>query len=416
MEDSVRQAWMHTVADYRLLQVKLADASDDCCLAEMDRSDHGDVWRFRTQNEPCAALQKDLQRIGTTALCATKALYVFDACVCRDNQHNDENDSVVVVQVIISLCHALSDGPGSLQIARSFLDRLDEVLGNRRTNVKPHRDLIDLQALLLGDDYGANEPFDDVFEGVNEYRQSLEEGFERTNGETVLPPERLQSIPSDPSDEQTIGSIRCVSFKLSRAETSKLRDRCRLNEATLQGALVAAALCARWTLLRHNVPGRAAVQIPVNTRKLANVDPSECLCGSAGVWHTLTVRDDWWEVAALSTRSTHEALSAQPREWLRRLFQAPQTLPPYSLMVSSIGVAPIENASYDKLRVKELMFFGAALQTSPKAQATMVHALTFDGSLTVMVNYTSPGVATKFAEETARLMKNALLEMVEVDN
>ena len=148
---------------------------------------------------------------------------------------------------------------------------------------------------------------------------------------------------------QEPGFIDCTHFALTAAETMALRLACRKHGTTIQGALVAAALITRIKLLskhhgaKEKFPLLAAVQIPVNTRILiAGVDEEECLCGSAGVWHTARIVDDSapWELAKHSTACVRALLqpaqdggvARQPHEWLRRLFHEPSTLPPYSLM------------------------------------------------------------------------------------
>jgi hypothetical protein len=90
----------------------------------------------------------------------------------------------------------------------------------------------------------------------------------------------------------------------------------------------------------------------------------------------------------------------------------PTTLSPYSLMVSSIGVALIE-VSYGQVDVERVLFFGGFLRTQApsQSQTTIVHALTYAGELNCIMSFTSPGVSRRFAEETAKRIKSALVSM-----
>lgn len=153
----------------------------------------------------------------------------------------------------------------------------------------------------------------------------------------------------------------------------------------------------------------------------AAVPDDVCLCGSAGVWHTLSIPADtpsaWQTVASESTQAVHAGKREQVPEWLGRLFHAPATLPPYSLMVSSIGVAPLAEQYGQQVKVEQLRFFGGALtdQRSKNTSgdfhhpvATMVHVVTFRGELHGMLNFTSPGVSKAFAQELANGIKEHL--------
>ena len=151
-------------------------------------------------------------------------------------------------------------------------------------------------------------------------------------------------------------------------ETATLRQNVR--PATVQGSLTAAAPRARCHALQmtRSFPIKAAVQIPVNTRSLATtrtstgaaVPDDACLCGLAGVWHTLSIPADTSAagrtVASESTQAVHAAMREQVPEWLGRLFHAPTTLPAYSLMVSSIGVAPLSEHYGQQITIELVSF------------------------------------------------------------
>ena len=83
--------------------------------------------------------------------------------------------TTATVQVIISLCHAVSDGPGALDVARDFCQRLAAVLDGTATTTKTTEfpstlPVTDLQVLLLGgdDSAAAGAPKRDVFVGQDE--------------------------------------------------------------------------------------------------------------------------------------------------------------------------------------------------------------------------------------------------------
>lgn len=424
VESSLRRAWSRCVAERMLLQVKVVPIKNEMgplgqrYTLEPITVDPECLFVVRKCNDESSAsendLVRDLQRIGTSALDIAKGSY-YVSCKIRE-----ERVDKVSVHVIISLCHSLSDGPGTLRIAHSFLDHLGNVLNETDADsiaLKAPQPLTNLQALILGKDYAANQEAKLVFEGQNEFAAALGKTPTEINDATVvLPPEAMQNLPSD----EGFGGpsfIDCVHFTLTSQETTALRDACRQHGATVQGAITAVSLKTRMDLLGLDAPAEAAVQVPVNTRSLANVDQAECLCGSAGVWHLARLQTDKQDLFALAKRSTESVRDAlndgiQPREWLRRLLNVPATLPPYSLMISSVGVAPVEE-SYGNVDVRQLFFFGGALRTeSPsKAQSTMIHAVTFRDELTCMINFTSPGVSKSFMNDTARLLKEALLSM-----
>ena len=294
--------------------------------------------------------------------------------------------------------------------------------------------MTDLQALLIGKDYknrplfGSSEKPNALFDGMDDILAAIistSSPQPTVNGMALLPPEAMQNLPTDPG----FGGpcvIDVVHFSITAEETESLRRNCHDHGATIQGALTAAALVSRVKLLDLPLPVYAAVQVPVNTRSLPMEAPpidlgDACLCGSAGVWHTTEVLEGecLFALARKSTESVRGELTtgAQPKEWLYRLMNNPMTLPPYSLMVSSIGVVPIE-ILYGYVDVERVLFFGGSLRTQApsKAQATMVHAVTFAGELNCMLNFVSPGVSRIFVEEMANKMKSTLVSMARARN
>jgi hypothetical protein len=294
----------------------------------------------------------------------------------------------------------------------------DETNKNATRNADP-QPLTDLQALILGNDYALDQEGKLVFDGQDSFVAALASKSMMMNGATVLPPEAMQNLPAD-NGFGGPSCIDCVHFTLTAQETDTLRNACRQHGTTVQGAITAASIKTRAELLGLKPPIKAAVQIPVNTRPLANIDQDECLCGSAGIWHLARLQPDadLFEIAKQSTEAVKAGLvdGRQPREWLQRLLHSPATLPPYSLMVSSVGVAPVEQ-SYGNVEVEQLFFFGGALRTDvpSQAQATMLHAVTFRDELTCMINFTSPGVAKSFVDDTAKVLKATLLSMTSND-
>ena len=63
----------------------------------------------------------------------------------------------------------------------------------------------------------------------------------------------------------------------------------------------------------------------------------------------------------------------------------------------------------DTIHVKECLFFGSSLQTSKEAQGTMIHVVTFDGRMQIMMNFTSPGIQDRpFMENIAKEVEATL--------
>lgn len=428
IENSLRQAWSRTRAERSMLQVKiipipgnLGPLGQRYTLESMSENNVERLFVIRHVTNPSempSSLVKELQRIGTTALDISKGSYIVE---CTVRQTDDEE---TLVQVVISLSHSLSDGPGALRVAKSFLQHLSAIfdggidrIANTPTNVQP---LTDLQATLLGTYYSASQEPKPLFYGQDTFTAALKNTpVVWKDGATILPPEAMQNLPRD--DDGGPAQIDCIHFTLSADGTTALRDACRKHGTTVQGALVAASIQTRATLLSLQLPVQAAIQVPVNTRSLVTIDSvdlrDECLCGSAGVWYLsrLNDNDNMFDVAKHSSESIQAAIkNCQPQEWLRQLFQSPSTLPPYSLMVSSIGVAPIDKTYGECVSVDQLYFFGGALHSSPQAQATMVHAVTFNDELTCMLNFTSPGVSKQFVKDTAKLLKANLISMANI--
>jgi hypothetical protein len=432
--NNLREAWSRCVAERRLLQVRLVAKEGDfgplgqrykvAAIKDEDK-DALFVICESSKNE-LPDLVHYVQEIGTTALDIAKGSYHV-ACALQNEDEASHIAPKNKVQIVFSLSHALSDGPGALRVARSFLQHLNNVLDGSSGKIKPPQPLTDLQALILGGDYAAGQESKPVFVAQDEVTRALgtaEQPTKLPDGSTLLPPEAMQNIPHD----EGFGGpslIDCVHFSLTSQQTDSLRIKCREQGTTIQGALVAAALKARLNQLDQLslLPITATVQIPVNTRSLAadEVEEDQCLCGSGGVWHTVKIESDnpnsWMEISKQSTQLVRSALqddnASHVREWLRRLFHDPATLPPFSIMVSSIGVAPIDPNYGPNVQVDDVRFFGGSLRTDSPSQAvaTMVHAVTFRGEFHCFLNFVSPGVAKAFAVSSAQHMKDYLVSV-----
>lgn len=424
---ALREAWSRTVGDYAFLQCRLAKRAGDMGMLgqryDLVKLDAPPVDVVQLRFEPPAEeaqLVRELQKIGTTKLRVEEATY-FVSCAVDPEQHLvDGTPGFSSATVVVSLNHALSDGRSALQIAHRFLEHVQALI--ERTEVdavspsSPHP-AIDLQAAILGADYGASEPAaPECYPDLPAVRAALAAENGAVAGAPLLPPEAAQGLPRDSADGSA-STIDCVHVRLSAKDTARLRASCRERGASVQGAVTVASILARLALLRRVLPVTAVVQVPADIRALADVSRTASLCGSAGLWHVTRVcgNDGLLEAARAATEAVRAAAkSAQPREWLRRLFHAPAELPPFSLMMSSVGIAPVEKM-YGSLHVEELLFFGGALESENPAhtarQATMSHAISFAGQLQLMFNFTTPGVELSFAEESGRLIKAALLAM-----
>lgn len=434
--DAIKNAWEQCRAHYTLLQVRfVADPGRMGVLGQRyhlerikDTVTTKELFCVKHQANSAAEipLSRDLQRIGTRSLDISKGSYFVECQVFVGSPASQNNTKQV--RVVISLTHALSDGPGVLQVAHTFLTLVSAACQkNGRVDaiheIEP-QPLIDLQALLLGEDYAATETPIEVYQHLLEYQEKIKEAPTNWNSKSAyLPPEALQRMPSDSPREN--GVIECIHFALSADETTALRNSCRGAGATIQGAISAAVLRSRVAALQMN-DGQvrtiidAAIQVPINGRRLARdkggapVVPDHCcLCGSAGIVHTaqVSLAAPALALAKQCTDSARSALAEQPREWLRRLLNDPASLPPYSIMASSIGVAPVER-QYGMVQVKDCLFFGASLTTPPDSQGTMLHAVTFDERLQIMVNFQSPGIQKAFMEKATDLIKQELLSMI----
>jgi len=203
----IRNAWGQCVAKYALLQVKLLETGESGVLGP----------RYRTElveKTPEAALQmtirelsneeyehtdllppllEHLVQVGISSLDVGKGTFFVDCVVTKDH-----------VQIVISLSHALSDGPGALRVAARFLEKL-----RSKTSVDDDgyecacQPMIDLQSLIVGDDYSGSEVGKDSFAEVSSFTRAVQGGepWRQTAGDlanyTLLPPEALQDIPHD---------------------------------------------------------------------------------------------------------------------------------------------------------------------------------------------------------------------------
>lgn len=86
-----------------------------------------------------------------------------------------------------------------------------------------------------------------------------------------------------------------------------------MEATTIQGVITAASILTRAKLLGSELPIQAAVQVPVNTRSLGNVNTDTCLCGFAGVWNLARLSGE----DGKTTAAVREGIqTGQPQEWL----------------------------------------------------------------------------------------------------
>lgn len=503
-DDSLlRRAWERCRLERNLLQVRLVPQKENnmgklgmrYAVEKQSGMDSATVdkdlfvMRFGPVLDDDEFLQQ-LQTLGTTKPNPERASY---SVLCHVEQENfDDKGGEVSVCVFLSLCHALSDGPGSFFVIRSFLLQLARLLQHEEQQIEAEshpQPLIDLQRLLLGSDYGASistetKPLYDKLDLVTSALKAASSdplSLPQIQIDNVkmpfLIPEAMQPIPSESTDNVPVGvptQIKALHFNLSVNETKQLLANGRHHGVTVQGMVSAAALLARLKLLYHEdgknsdskffLPIAAAIQVPVDTRKLLTQQSHQqthfpdlngtCLCGSAGLWHLIVVNedDDFFSLAHKCTQAIRGILSpssktsaqtsdknkeeipvddivlSQPKEWLRRLLHNPATLPPYSLMASSIGIVPIDASYNDIINVSKVAFFGGALRQDndarqlledkaqqPLQKGTMMHLLTFDGQLGCTMSYTWPGVSNNFANKTIRVFKSVFLAMAATD-
>ena len=430
LESQIRAAWEATVRQRRMLQIRLISGgmgSLGTRYHAADAIDDSTASTITFQTSSGLSTLQEIQRQGTQDLDVSNRSYVM--AVTMDNGDSKEkvsNNEFQNVTFLMTLCHAVSDGPGTLYVMHDFLTNLQsqlEVQSTETMSPEKHHSLVDVQALLLGKEYGAAKAINEkCYQDVSQFSQRVMSGAtQAVTGTTdaslaidILPPESLQNLPRDrplphPSE------IRVESFTLSKEETKQLRTTCREWNGTIQGALSVVSLMARLRLLSQTTNRtECVVQVPINCRNSANVALENCLCGSAGVLIRL-IMDPVSRFSSLVTSASSQVQESiqqsQHVEWLRRLLNDPATMQPYSLMASSIGVASIREHYGETVSVEKGLFFGGSLsQPEPTPhRATMVHATTFVDRLQVSFNYSWPGVSAAAAQQSSHDIKQLLL-------
>ncbi|KAJ9441397.1 hypothetical protein DIPPA_18914 [Diplonema papillatum] len=411
-EGLLRAAWAATVHGYAALQCRLVPSGGEAgpLGPGYDLVPWGEspAAAFEVGFGPVPegeALVRVLQTVGTTRLHVDDAVFAV-SCVVGAREPAQQRTPA---SVAFTLSHAVSDGRGALEVAHRFLQHLS---GEGEGERGPPHAAVDVQAAIL------SAPGGDLGAGVYPELDAVRAGVLPT-GEALLPAEGLQGMPKGVGTGER-PAIEAVLVRLSKDETSRLRDRCREHGASVQGAVSTACLVARVGLLSCELPVAAPLLVPADCRSLGGLPAEACLCASAGLWQVARLRESagLLETAGEVARAVRaSAAASQHREWLRRLLRAPGELPPHALMASSVGVAPVREA-YGGLLVEECLFFGGAVAGDPapgqaERQATMVHAVTFAGRLHLMCNYTAPGISRGFAEDTARVVKAALVAMAD---
>jgi len=436
-----REAWYRTVAERKQLQVKLIKLPGDAstgplgqqqqqqryALSDLQFDDARKLFVVETLVEPEEALPDlvaSLKAVGTT--CMDERMGSFYV-LCRVTE-TKKGEKEKRLQIIISMTNALSDGPGILQVAKSFLSHFDNVLQGvvsdmPKVMIQPP---LDLQATILGNDYGKLTNEDKTaYESHGEFETAIgkkKQLYKMADGATVLPTEPQQNIPSDAKklgSESNIVDI--IPFSLSAEDTALLNQHCNLRKCSIQGALVAAALVARLKALggedKYPWPVYSAVLVPANMRPFGGADEDQCLCGSADIWFTTRLSGnsvrEYWNVAKQATDRIRKGLQLdQQNEWYRRLFVTPSKMPKYSMMVSHLGVAPID-AQYGKIKVETLRYFGASPHADKpsKEQTTMIHSIIFRDEFHGHFNFSSPGVSKEFAIDLALDIEETLRQL-----
>lgn len=410
--DAVRRAWAETVNQYALLRCALRATGEMGPLGprySLEVRDPGELEPIEVSESDLFCgdeLVRELQRAGTTRLSAEGTTYAASCALTENAEPVSASASMV-----FALSHAVCDGRGAMFIAHAFLDNLRACIDGLLENgaVEEEVPAIDLQARILGSDYSKDA---DPFPNEIVYPELV-----GTQGipEDSLQAEMKQNLPR--GDAQTkVGTIDCVHVTLDSSTTMRLLARLRAAGATVQGALGIAWILTRYSVLGLDNPISAALLTPADARG-EHANGNIPLCGSAGLWHVQAMKDTLLASATDCTKNVRAAAQrGQHREWLRRLFHEPGTLPPHSLIMSSVGVSPVQ-AEYGGIKVHECMFFGGAHQGAQAAdrQGTMVHAVTFNGCLQMMCNYTSPGVSREFMVKTSCVLREVLTAMADVE-
>ena len=186
IQDLLRRAWRRTVSERDMLQVKLMPLPNDIgplgqryTLEKMNQKDLNDLFivkhvkKEESTMSSSHSLVSKLKQIGTTRLNTLRGSFYVECLILEECDETD--NEMISVQVVMSLSHALSDGPGALQVANSFLQHLSDVLDHDDivSTANDPQPLTDLQALILGDEYAANQEPKPVFDGQDDFVASL---------------------------------------------------------------------------------------------------------------------------------------------------------------------------------------------------------------------------------------------------
>jgi hypothetical protein len=319
-KDWIRQAWSTTMERYECLQVCLQAKTEEIgplgqrytIVRKKDEQSFLDdsMISFGSIEDNSKDLLEVIQHVGTTKLdWLESSFYVrFD----HDPQSSSEASYTSTWRMVLSLCHSLSDGPGSLTVVDTFLSNLAQ---QQSASPQQPQDCClpcaDLQADLLGSDYGATiSPNSDVYPRLEEIRSAmLAKDNDDEDSRHILTPEAMQNLPRSKDDD---GAIHATCFQLSQEETRGLIATCKAHNCTIQAALNVAFALARLSKLQTPIPCLVPIQIPMNCRGLAvnhDNDQSEdsCLCGSAGwLWQLLEVHPEKMLLSDLAKTSTQQ--------------------------------------------------------------------------------------------------------------
>ena len=366
----------------------------------------GDENQNDKNNQIGERLQDRVLRIGQSALNTRER--------CAELHVWPEENTVVL------LCtHAVSDAPSVLFVLQELLRKSESdsesgAAAQAEGQLDLEKQLCDPQPLLLakrrfpttGEPYPHLDVVRAELASVSQSQSSSKsketsESKETKESEHVLLPEALQNLPADDASKFDLGCIHAEFASLSDTETSALVDACRRTKCTVQGLLSAATLVTRLAILGKSEQILVPILIPVNTRRELDNDFAEaCICGSAGAWLALRVesssaKNSFASLAAQISSNLRQAVEqGQHLEWLHRMASNIATVPPYSIMASSVG-----SFHFDR-DIEEGFFLGAAQSSkeSLPAKGTMVHIVTFNGKMSIASNVTAPGISKALAQ------------------
>jgi phthiocerol/phthiodiolone dimycocerosyl transferase-like enzyme len=295
-------------------------------------------------------------------------------------------------ELLFSLPHIATDGRGIVYLLRDLLSALDGTVLSPLPEWPSCEELIPPSAYTRSD--GA--------EVMNSWwSRKTSERFKALSFKTLL------------ADLPRLGRTHAHPVRLSKAETSALLTRCRHEEASLHGALLAALmlnLVTEETTLRASHPFdlRAELQPPVG-------DDLGLFIGAIWTEHDVSPASHLWDVARDVTGQILEAIAR--RAHFDEALKMRQNLAPNSVLdidklrrtltISDLGQLPIPT-QYGALTLRELFITGFM-----SVQIPILSTCLLGGRLCCLVNHSESWRSAVEGEAYSQALARTLTRAVE---